>query len=110
MIDGATRFQRILHVDLPAILPTAAIMLILRSGSIMTVGFEKVYLMQNDLNLEYSEVIATHVYKMTFQGSSSNKYSYSTAVGLFNSLVNGVLLILVNFITKYMSEDKTSLF
>ena len=62
------------------------------------------------MNLEYSEVIATHVYKMTFQGTSSTRYSYSTAVGLVNSLFNGILLIIANFVTKRMSEDHTSLF
>lgn len=110
MVDGASRFRRVLMVDLPAIMPTIQILLIMRVGSLLGVGFEKAYLMQNNMNLEYSEVIATHVYKMTFQGTSSTRYSYSTAVGLFNSLVNGVLLLVTNFVTKKMSEDNNSLF
>lgn len=110
MVDGASRLRRVFMVDLPAIMPTILILFIMNVGSLLGVGFEKAYLMQNNMNLEYSEVIATHVYKMTFQGTSSTRYSYSTAVGLFNSLVNGILLLLVNFITKRMSEDNTSLF
>ena len=107
-IDGATRWQRIWHVDLPAIMPTACIMLILRFGSVMTVGFEKVYLMQSTLNLPVSEVISTYVYKVGM-GSSSD-FSYGTAVGLFNSIINCVLLILVNWIVKKMSHEEVSLF
>lgn len=107
-IDGATRWQRIWHVDLPAIMPTACIMLILRFGSVMTVGFEKVYLMQSTLNLTVSEVISTYVYKVGM-GSSSD-FSYGTAVGLFNSVINCALLILVNYIVKKMSKDEVSLF
>lgn len=110
MVDGASRLRRVIVVDLPAIMPTISILFIMNVGSLLGVGFEKAYLMQNNMNLEYSEVIATHVYKMTFQGTSSTKYSYSTAVGLFNSLVNGVLLMIVNFVTKHLSEDHTSLF
>lgn len=110
MVDGASRFRRVLMVDLPAIMPTIQILFIMNVGSLLGVGFEKAYLMQNNMNLEYSEVIATHVYKMTFQGTSSTRYSYSTAVGLFNSIVNGCLLIITNFATKRMSEDGTSLF
>lgn len=110
MVDGASRLRRVFVVDLPAIMPTILILFIMNVGSLMSVGFEKAYLMQNNMNLEYSEVIATHVYKMTFQGTSSSRYSYSTAVGLFNSLVNGALLLMVNFITKYLSEEHISLF
>ena len=101
-IDGATRFQRVLHVDLPAIMPTAIIMLILDCGRVMNVGFEKVYLMQNSLNLSYSEVISTYVYKMAFGGNSN--FSYSTAVGMFNSVVNFVLIMSVNQISKRISD------
>ena len=108
MIDGATRFQRILHVDLPAILPTAAIMLILRFGQVMTVGFEKAYLMQTNLNLPTSEVISTFVYK-TAMGRTSD-FSYSAAIGLFNSVINCVLLVLVNWISKKITRDEVSLF
>ena len=101
MIDGATKLQRILHVDLPGIMPTMIILLIMRSGSIMSVGFEKVYLMQNSLNSSVSEVIATYTYK---QGMQSTKYSYSAAVGLFNNVINFVFLTLVNEICKRLGE------
>lgn len=101
-IDGASRFQRVLHVDIPTILPTAIIMLILDAGRVMNVGFEKVYLMQNSLNLSYSEVISTYVYKMAFGGNSN--FAYSTAVGMFNSVVNFALIMLVNQISKKFSE------
>lgn len=108
MIDGATRFQRILHVDFPSILPTAAIMLILRFGSVMSVGFEKVYLMQTSLNLPTSEIISTYVYKTAM--SSANDFSYSAAIGLFNSVVNCILLIIVNTISRKLTSDEVSLF
>lgn len=101
-IDGASRFQRVLYVDIPTILPTAIIMLILDAGKVMNVGFEKVYLMQNSLNLSYSEVISTYVYKMAFGGNSN--FSYSTAVGMFNSVVNFALIMLVNQISKKFSD------
>ena len=107
-IDGASRFQRILHVDLPAILPTVCIMLILRTGSILTVGFEKVYLMQSDLNLSASEVISTFVYKVGM--GSSKDFSYGTAIGLFNSVINLVMMLIVNLTVKKMSSDEISLF
>ena len=82
-IDGASRFQRVLHVDLPAILPTATIMLILRTGKVMSIGFEKIFLLQNDLNLTTSEVISTYVYKVSLKASVPD-FSYSTAIDLFN--------------------------
>ena len=97
-IDGASRWKRVLHVDLPHILPTACTMLILRMGSVMGIGFEKVYLMQSDLNLKTSEVISTFVYK-TGLGSSGD-FSYAAAVGLFESVVNCILLITVNWVSK----------
>ena len=105
VIDGAGRLKRVIHIDLPCILPTAAIMLIMRAGSVMSVGFEKVYLMQNSVNLAYSEIISTYVYKVGMQDSD---FSYSTAIGLFNSVVNLALLVVVNTITKKLGE--TSLF
>ena len=105
-IDGASRFQRVLYVDLPTILPTASILLILSFGSIMDVGFEKVFLMQNKINLRLSETISTYVYKVGL--TSGSDYSLSTAIGLFNSAVNLVLLLSVNTITKKLSD--TSLF
>ena len=97
-IDGATRFQRVLHIDFPSILPTIIIMLILRCGSVMTIGFEKVFLMQNSLNLSASEVISTYVYKVGLAANGNTDYSYSTAIGMFNSLINLVLISSVNWI------------
>lgn len=108
-IDGATRVQRMLHIDLPGILPTASILLIMRAGSVMNVGFEKIYLMQNSLNLSQSEVISTYVYKVGLTAGNSN-FSYATAIGLFNSVINFVLLIVVNAITSKMSNKENSLF
>ncbi|MDQ0914815.1 sugar ABC transporter permease [Paenibacillus sp. V4I5] len=100
-VDGATRLQRIWHVNLPGIMPTIVILLILNMGSIMGVGFEKVFLMQNDLNLESSEVISTYVYK---SGIIQAQYSFSAAIGLFNSIINFILFILVNFAAKRMNQ------
>lgn len=105
-IDGASRFQRVIHIDLVAILPTASILLIMNSGNILSVGFEKVYLLQNDINLRASETIATYVYKVGLTGSMD--FSYSTAIGFFNSVVNMGLLVIVNSITGRLSQ--TSLF
>lgn len=100
-IDGASRFQRMIHIDLMSILPTASIMLILSAGNIMSVGFEKVYLMQNDINLRASEIISTYVYKVGLTGTTD--FSYSTAIGLFNSVVNMLILLLVNGVTRRLS-------
>lgn len=102
MIDGASRLQRILHIDVPGILPTAIILLILNMGSIMSVGYEKVFLLQNNTNIASSEIIATYVYKM---GILNNDISFSTAVGLFNSVINLVLLVVVNSVSKKLSEN-----
>lgn len=104
-IDGATRMQRIRYINIPCILPTVIIMLILQMGSIISVGYEKVYLLQNDLNLEVSEVISTYVYK---RGILNTSYSYSAAVGLFNNVVNVTMLLIANKISSKVSE--TSLF
>lgn len=101
MIDGATRLQRIWHINLTGLLPTITIMLILQVGNLMTVGFEKAFLMQNPLNLETSEIISTFVYKM---GLQYHQYSYSTAIGLFNSVINMILLLSVNKIAGKLSE------
>ena len=101
MIDGASRMQRIWHINLTGILPTITIMLILQVGNLMTVGFEKAFLMQNPLNLETSEIISTFVYKM---GLNYRQYSYSTAIGLFNSVINMILLVSVNTIAGRLSE------
>ena len=100
-VDGASRWQKLCYIDLPLILPTACIMLILRAGNLMNVGFEKVFLMQNDLNMQTSEVIATYVYKM---GLKNNQYAVSTAVNLFNNVINFVLLILVNGVTRKLGD------
>lgn len=103
-IDGASRFQRVLHIDLPSILPTITIMFILRMGSVMSIGFEKVFLLQNSLNLSTSEVISTYVYKIGFEAGGVTDFSYSTAIGLFNSLINMALIVTVNFISRRMGE------
>lgn len=100
-VDGANRFQKILNVDLPGILPAAVIILILSVGNIMALGFEKMYLLQNPLNLSSSEIISTYVYKI---GLLNANYSFATAVGLFNSLINLVLLLVVNVIAKRASN------
>ena len=96
MIDGASKLKRIWHIDLPAILPTTVILLIMNCGSIMNVGFEKVYLMQNPLNTTVSEVISSYTYKV---GLIQAEYSYSTAIGLFNNVINFTILIIVNKIS-----------
>ncbi|HML45751.1 MAG TPA: ABC transporter permease subunit [Clostridia bacterium] len=103
-LDGANRRQRMAHIDLPAILPTAAILLILNTGRIMDVGFEKTYLMQNSLNLRASEVISTYVYKVGL-GTGGGDFSYATAIGLFNSLVNLTLLVTVNAVSKRLGAS-----
>lgn len=101
-IDGASRLQRLLYVDIPAILPTASIMLILAVGNIMNLGFEKVLLMQNNLNLNYSEIISTYVYKVGL-ASGLNDFSLSTAISMFNSVVNFLLLSLANWGSKKLN-------
>lgn len=101
-IDGASRMQRIIHINLPSIAPTIIIMLIMRLGRIATIAYEKVYLLQNDLNIEVAEVISTYVYK---RGIVSNNYSFSTAVGLFNNVINVAMLILANYISKKFSKQ-----
>ena len=100
-MDGAGKWKKMLHVDIPALMPTVTIMLILRMGSVMSVGFEKVYLLQNTLNSSTSEIISTYVYKM---GLISNQYSLSSAIGLFNNVINLALLLLVNAISKKLSD------
>jgi len=102
MIDGASKLKRIWHIDLPGIMPTMVILLIMRCGSIMSVGFEKTFLMQNGLNMNVSEVISTYTYK---QGLVSSKFSYSAAIGLFNNAVNLIFLTLVNGISKKLSDN-----
>ena len=104
-VDGASRLQRLIHVDFPALLPTITIMLILRMGAIMSIGFEKTYLMQNSLNLSRSEIISTFVYQKGLASGAANDYSYSAAVGMFNSVVNLVLIVGVNWISRKISEN-----
>lgn len=102
MIDGANKFQRICHIDLPGIASTIAIMLILRFGSIMSLGFDKVFAMQNSLNSSVSSVISTYVYDM---GMIKFKYSFSAAISLFNNLINFVLLAIVNTVSSKLSGN-----
>jgi putative aldouronate transport system permease protein len=101
-MDGASRLKKIIHIDLPSLIPITVIMLILSLGSVMGVGFEKIYLMQNPLNLSSSEVISTYVYKVGLLGAN---FSFSSAVGLFNSVINLILLLSVNAISRKISEN-----
>ncbi len=101
-VDGASLFQRILHIDLPGLASIMVLNLIMSAGNLMNVGFEKVWLLQTDLNKATSDVIAVYVYQ---QGIENAKYSYSTAVGLFNTVINIILLIIVNKIAGKMSDD-----
>ena len=101
IIDGASRLQKIVHIDIPAILPTIVLMLIMALGNVMSIGAEKVYLMQNNLNLSTSEIISTYVYKI---GLIHGQFSLSTAVGLFNSVVNFVLIVLVNAAARRLGD------
>jgi multiple sugar transport system permease protein/putative aldouronate transport system permease protein len=103
IVDGATKVQRIWHIDLPGIMPTAIILLILNSGNILRVGFEKALLMQTPLNLRTAEVIDTYVYKIGLASPTVN-YSYPAAIGLFQSVIGFILLVLVNNIAKRVSE------
>ena len=100
-VDGASKWQKMMKIDIPLLMPTATIMFILRMGSVMSVGFEKVYLLQNNLNTASSEIISTYVYKM---GLVSSQYSLSSAIGLFNNLINLALLLAVNYISSKMSD------
>ena len=104
-IDGATRLQRIIHINIPTILPTIVITLILKVGHIMSVGADKVLLMKNDLNADTAQIISTYVYE---RGLLSGDYSYAAAVGLFVNVVNLIMLLTVNKVSKKVTE--TSLF
>lgn len=107
-IDGASRFKRMIHIDLPSILPTVCIMFIMRCGHVISVGFEKVYLMQYSMNTDVSEVISTYVYK---NGMNNFKnFSYGSAIGLFNTVINVTLLLMVNKITDKLTSGEISLF
>jgi putative aldouronate transport system permease protein len=102
IIDGASKVQRIRHIDLPGIMPTAIILLILNVGQIMNIGFEKAFLMQNSMNLSTSEIIPTYVYKV---GLLQGDFAFSTTVNLFNSIINFVLLVTVNKIANKVSDS-----
>lgn len=102
IMDGASKVKRIIHIDLPGIKPIIVIQLILALGSLMNVGFEKIYLLQNDLNMSASDVINTYVYRI---GLVQNNYSFSTAVGLFNSVINMLLVVLANTFIKKMTDE-----
>lgn len=104
-MDGATTLQKIRYIDIPMLMPTAMVLLILRAGNILGIGFEKVYLLQNAQNIMASEIISTYVYKI---GLQSMQYSLSTAIGLFNTIVNVAVLLTVNYVAKKTTE--TSLF
>lgn len=100
-MDGATRMQRIAHINIPGILPTIVILFILNMGHFMSIGFERIYLLQNELNLESADVIQTYVYRV---GLLQGKYDFSAAVGLFNSVINLILLVTVNQMARKVNE------
>lgn len=100
-LDGASKLQRIRYIDLPSIMPTVIIMLIMSAGNLMSIGFEKAYLMQNDRNSGVSEIIATYVYKV---GLIDARYSFSAAINLFNSAINFVILIVINKVSRKLSD------
>ena len=102
MLDGATKLQRILHIDIPTIMPTIVMLFILRMGKVMNVGFEKVFLLQNSMNMEASDVLSTYVYRT---GMLNNDYAFSTAVGLFNSVINIILLVTFNHLAKKVTKN-----
>jgi len=100
-IDGANRWQVVRYVEIPALIPTIVILFILQMGNILNTGFEKIFLLQNNLNLPVSEVITTYTYKI---GIESNQFSYASAIGLFNTAINFVFLIIVNKISKKAAD------
>lgn len=106
-LDGASRLRRIWSVDLPTIMPTIAIMLIMRFGSVMSVGYQKAYLMQKPMNLPVSEIISTYVYK---RGIQKSELSFGSAVGLLQSIINTILVFTVNWITNLLTDNEMGLF
>ena len=106
-LDGASRLRRVWSVDLPTIMPTIAIMLILRFGSVMSVGYQKAYLMQNSMNIGTSEIISTYVYKY---GLRNFALSFGSAVGLLQSLINTILVFTVNWVTNLLTDNEMGLF
>lgn len=101
-VDGANKWQRVWHIDLPGILPTIVMMLILEMGKVMNLGFQKAYLMQNAQNLAASEIISTYIYKV---GLINAQYSYSTAINLFNNVVNIILLVSMNALSRRITQN-----
>ncbi|NMB95620.1 MAG: sugar ABC transporter permease [Clostridiaceae bacterium] len=101
VVDGANKWRRIWYIDIPGLMPTAVILLILNMGSLMNIGFEKAYLMQSALNRSSSEIISTYVYKIGLLGA---QYSFSSAVGLFDSVINLIILLTVNRVAKKATE------
>lgn len=101
--DGASRLKRIIHIDFPAIFPTVSMLLILSIGNLMSVGYEKAFLMQTGANLATSEIIATYVYRIGFL--SNGEYGYATAIGLFNAAINVILLVSANALSKKFSKN-----
>ena len=101
-MDGANKWQLIRHVDLPGILPTIVMMFIMEMGKVMSLGFQKAYLMQNNLNIAASEIISTYVYKV---GLVDAQFSYSAAIGLFNNIINIILLVSANQLSKKLTNS-----
>lgn len=102
-VDGASLLQRIWHIDLPTLKPVMAVLFILAAGGIMAIGFEKAYLLQTSMNIPTSEIIPTYVYK---RGLQAGDYSFATAVGLFNAVINVILLVFVNQVVKKLNEGE----
>ena len=105
IVDGATKLQRVLYIDIPGITPTMILMFIMSMGNVLSVGYEKAFLMQNTMNTSVSEIISTYTYKI---GLLNARYSFSTAIGLFNSVINFIILMGTNFIMGKLTE--TSMF
>lgn len=102
MIDGANRWQRAIHITLPGLIPTVRVLLIMSLGNLMRVGFNKAFLMSTPVIYETADIIETYVYR---RGLISNDYSYSTAVGLFNSMISFIVVITANFVSKKVSQE-----
>ena len=101
-IDGATRWQRLRHIKFPSIIPSAVMMFILNTGRMMNVGFEKVFLLQNQLNMNTSDVLSTYIYRA---GIQNGEYGLATAVGLFNSVINIILILIVNKVSAKLTDN-----
>ena len=102
-VDGAGKLQKTIHIELPSLVPTITLIFIMRIGGILSIGFEKAYLLQNNLNLSTSEILATYVYKVGLVQNA--QYSYSAAIGLMNSVVNMSMLIFFNWLSRRFSEN-----